>query len=383
MSMAKYTPVSASLKETVGPGSDCGDDNRIQTAICRSPELKAKYRTMIGEYRLVAETLPLQQLRNLRGAQGAWSSKFVACEQSVDIPRCMALAYNTRIAELRQQTRPGNTVGRYEKIVNPMPVHAWSQKAGDESGKSIAIVVGISHYSGGYPTLSTASADADKMVRFLIDDAGFDVVYVVTEESATKQKIDQLMTDEIPHLVGRFDRFMFYWSGHGDQMISGGRTFGFLPVASSKPLEFSSMISMEDIARWDRYLQSKQALFILDSCFGGLAGVEQKARTPTDEILQQLSQSSHMLITAGTAGETVISSSAWRGSLFTDSFILGAKGEAHRSFDVVTLYSLIAFIQERVAAEKIAVNYQNNLTPQVFKLQADNRMFFFLPYKKN
>jgi hypothetical protein len=214
------------------------------------------------------------------------------------------------------------------------------------------------------------------MIQFLIDDVGFDIVYKLTEASATKVKIDQLMTDEIPRIVGPFDRFMFYWSGHGDQMLRGGRAFGFLPSELLGPKEFSSMISMQDIARWDSYLQAKQALFVLDACFSGLAGHEEKGG-PTDVYLDQLSQSSHMLVTAGTAGETVISSAKWTGSLFTDSFILGAKGEAHHSFEVVTLYSLITFIQERVAIEKVAVNYQSSLTPQISKLQVGNGTFFF------
>src|SRR5712671_1705567 len=93
-------------------------------------------------------------------------------------------------------------------IPNPNPDRTWDSKAGGlfTSGKSIAVVIGISDYigerAGGYPALPTARPDAEKMINFLIKDAGFDTVYVLTDNDATKQKIDQLMTDVIPGVIG-------------------------------------------------------------------------------------------------------------------------------------------------------------------------------------
>jgi hypothetical protein len=272
--------------------------------------------------------------------------------------------------------------GQDERLVNPNPDRLWTSKAGGwfTAGKSIAVIVGISNYvgvrNGGYPALPTARPDANKMKRFLLDDAGFDVVHVLTDDSATKEKIERLMTDQIPREVGTHDRFLFYWSGHGDQMLSADKSaFGFLPLASSKLQEFSSMISMEDIARWDRYLSARHALFVLDACLSGLAGVESKSAR--DTRLEQLSQVAHQLITAGTATESVISSDKWRGSLFTDSFILGARADARHSFGVVSLYSLIDFIQERVSLEKDAMRWSSTLTPQMRNLRAGDGSFFF------
>src|SRR5689334_12171586 len=94
------------------------------------------------------------------------------------------------------------------KIVNPTPDRTWTSKAGGwfTSGKSVAVVIGISNYvgvgKGGYPALPTARNDAEKMRRFLLEDAGFDVVYVLTDEKATKEKIERLMTDQIPGELG-------------------------------------------------------------------------------------------------------------------------------------------------------------------------------------
>lgn len=273
--------------------------------------------------------------------------------------------------------------GLDKRIDNPKPNRTWNETVGAwyRSGtpKSIAVVIAISDYAGGGFAPLPTGRDADKMADFLLNDAGFDTVHVLTEELATKQRIDKLMTDEIPAEVGPNDRFLFYWSGHGAQRVSiDGRAFGYLPLAASKSKEFSSMISMQELARWDNFLAARQSLFVLDACFSGLAGIEKK--TPRNARLEQLSQPAHHLLTAGTASEEAISGDTWGGSLFTDSFIRGAKGEAARNSGVVvSLFSLIEFIQDRVLFEKNARSWSKALTPQFRYLQSGDGAFFFTP----
>src|SRR5262245_33563134 len=274
--------------------------------------------------------------------------------------------------------------GREGVFPNPRPDRTWGRTAGGifTSGKSIAVVIGVSNYIGtrarGYPGLPTTKRDADKMLDFLLNDAGFDTVYLLTDEDATKVKIDKLMTDVIPTVVTGRDRFLFYWSGHGDQRFSGdGRPFGFLPLADSKSKEFSAMVSMRDLERWDSYIEARQALFVLDACLSGLAGFQTKA--PLNPRLEQLSLPARHLITAGTKDEFVIASDRWGGSLFTDSFILGAKGQARSPSGIVSLPVLLDFIQERVARERQLVNWSKSLTPQIQSLQHGEGYFFFTP----
>jgi hypothetical protein len=272
--------------------------------------------------------------------------------------------------------------GRDERIPNRNPNRTWADHVSGwiSSGKSVAVVIGISNYGGpgGYPPLPTAKADADKMVKFLLDDAGFDVIYVLTDEKATKARISHLMIDEIPSLVGPNDRFLFYWSGHGDQKVRADSLikFGYLPLANSKQgQEFSEMVSMDEISVWDQHIASRHTLFILDACLSGLVGVEKKAAR--DDRLDQLSEPAHYLLTAGTEKESVISSERWTGSLFTDSFIRGAKGEAPSYSGLVTLNSLIDFIKYRVVVEKNAVHWARSLNPQMRDLRGGNGSFFF------
>jgi uncharacterized protein YjbI with pentapeptide repeats len=273
--------------------------------------------------------------------------------------------------------------GLDQKITNDHPDRSWGDTVGGffASGKSVAVVVGISGYmgedKGGFPELHSTAHDAEKMVRFLKDEAGFDIIYVLTEDKVTKDRIEQLMLDEVRIAVGPHDRFLFYWSGHGDQLVIGERKLGFLPLVKSKHDEYSTMVSMGDVARWDTFLSAQQALFVLDSCLSGLAGTQVKGLH--SNRLQQLSQSGHHLMTAGEAGENVIAGDKWTGSLFTDSFIKGAEGEAQSYDGVISLWSLLDYIQRRVTIEREAVAWRNQLTPQINFLTAGPGAFFFIP----
>ncbi len=182
------------------------------------------------------------------------------------------------------------------------------------------------------------------------------------------------MIDEVRLVLGPRDRLLFYWSGHGDQLIIGNKHHGFLPLARSKRTEFSRMVSMDDISRWDSLLEAQQTLFLLDACLSGLAGLQLKA--PNDNRLLQLSQPGHHLITAGTGGENAISGDRWSGSLFTDSFIRGAKGEADHPDTVISLWSLYDYIQRRVAIETATMRWSKSITPQVSFLQSGSGAFF-------
>jgi hypothetical protein len=270
--------------------------------------------------------------------------------------------------------------GRDEKIVNPRPDAPWSRAAGGSlsGARSIGVVVAISSYKGGgYQPLATASTDAQKMIDFLIKDAGFDVVFVLTDDEVTKPRIERLMLDEVRPIVDENDRLLVYWSGHGDQLVAGTRKFGFLPLINSKRDQFSGMVSMDDISRWDNYINARQSLFVLDVCLSGLAG--SGVKSARDNRLRQLSRPAHHAFTAGTGGEEAISGDRWTGSLFTDSLIRGARGEASNPEGIVSLWSLLEYVQHRVAVEVAATRWQSTLTPRVVSLTADSGAFFFTP----
>ena len=257
-------------------------------------------------------------------------------------------------------------------------------------GRSYAIVIGVSNYAH-WNDLNSATTDPLKVRNFLVENANFDEVITLTNEKASKQRIDQLMLEYFPEKVGEFDRFIFYFSGHGTQRQTGNIERGYLVLSNSKKNGYANMISMRDIQEWSNLLRSKrQALFILDSCFSGMAGIQRKSPLSIKSI-ERLSQPGHHLITAGTSKEeSIASKSLWGGSLFTNAFIKGASGRADtHSFDhhrdgIVSLKELVEYIGLTIDTELNKLNTQKiiggkyKMSPQLTDLQTNEGEFFFI-----
>lgn len=257
--------------------------------------------------------------------------------------------------------------------------------------RSYALVVGIGDYDD-WPHLEAPPRDAKRVRDFLIDEAGFDHVTTLTEDKATLSRIRSLMVDTFPKLVGEDDRFLFYFSGHGTQREIAGRTIGYLPLKGSGRQSYSTMIDMDEVSSWASLLaHARQTLFVIDSCFSGLAGVQTKSDRLRDKKLDRLAQYGHHLITAGTADEqSVASLSRWGGSLFTDAFLKGVSGRADSEtadFErdgIVSLKELMKYIEDRIDAESQKLKNQSpfnapiKMSPQIANLQANVGEFFFV-----
>lgn len=252
-----------------------------------------------------------------------------------------------------------------------------------DEGKSVAFIVGISEYRN-WDNLRTTN-DVVRVRDFLLEEAGFDVVYELTERHATPQRVRELMSDFFPRFLDRNDRFLFYWSGHGHTVEdrSGGLT-GYLPTSKASKNEISKMISMNNIRDWDRFLTAKQVLYLIDSCFSGYAGASPKSDPFVDMTIEQLSQSSRHLITAGTRGEEAIVADRFGGSVFTAAVLDGIRGAADtasESYDrdgIVSLSELIHFVQKRVREMSAEVRWDRPLTPQLIDFDLNRGEFFFL-----
>lgn len=265
----------------------------------------------------------------------------------------------------------------------------WGDHLADAGGfggfsKSYALVVGISDYAGGYSDLPTAD-DAKRLASYLFEEAGFDYVRLLTEENVTKDRVAELMSEEIPNLLDVDDRFLFCWSGHGDTraVAVGDGKAGYLPLWDTEPERWSPMIAMEDVQRWNRFLPARQSLFLLDACFGGLAGVVPQSSPSRNLRVEQLAQSGHHVMSAGTENEQIIASDQWGGSLFTRALLDGLRGDADAAtgFErdgIVSLTELKNYVQSRVLHERTEAGWSNQITPQVRDLRVNQGEFFFL-----
>ena len=252
--------------------------------------------------------------------------------------------------------------------------------------KSYALVIGMGEYDH-WHDLDSPVTDAERVRDFLINDAGFDYVITLTNAKATKPRIQKLMEEFFPDRLGEDDRFLFYFSGHGvTRPISSARKRGYLPLKPAGKTNYSSMIGMNEIGSWaDLLADARQTLFILDSCFSGLAGIQRKSPL-LDKKLDRLSQSGHHLITAGTGGEESIGSlDKWGGSLFTSALLnaVSGKGDAataeYPKDGVVSLKELMTYVENQIDQELVKLGGDHKMSPQISDLQIDNAgEFFFL-----
>jgi formylglycine-generating enzyme required for sulfatase activity len=225
------------------------------------------------------------------------------------------------------------------------------------------------------------------MRQFLAEQEGYDLVVTLENGRASKELINDLMVDVFPELLEPDDRFLFYFSGHGTQRgTEGVNITGYLPLTASGRA-YGRMISMANLRDWDGHLRHvKQVLFLLDSCFSGMAGFQAMGDDAPNLEVERLADYSHHIITAGTKYEQTIAGPPWNGSIFTDSLLRGAQGFADRDWEdgsqrvprdgVVSLFEK-DYINKRVASEAPAQGWTQPIRPQLYPLTSDNRGEFF------
>lgn len=261
--------------------------------------------------------------------------------------------------------------------------------------KSYALVVGITRYAEGFRYLPNPG-DPKAVQKYLLEEAKFDCVYLLTEKDVTVQKIQELMLEEFPKKLRSDDRFLFYWSGHGvTRKKEDGTLLGYLPVSSTLgEKNFANMLTMKNIEIWDSILPAKHTLYLLDTCVSGLAG--RTAKSGSDNYgkdikkkIRKLSQRSRQLLTAGTWKENTYVVNETQSSIFTMGLLSGLSGKADSSSDDFSKDGLITGSElESYIGNYINKNVPNKLiTPQLVELgkwiDNDGDFFFLVPNKDN
>ena len=106
-------------------------------------------------------------------------------------------------------------------------------------GRSIAFLTGVSQYESLSPrALPAVENDLTDLRNYLLTKGGFDTVYEARNSAVTRNLIEQYMKYEFTSqrsLLGKDDRLLFYYSGHGaDQQ---GK-LGYLQFTTAKSGEF-------------------------------------------------------------------------------------------------------------------------------------------------
>lgn len=260
---------------------------------------------------------------------------------------------------------------------------APAEYVSEQFGKSWAVVIGIDDYEKA-PRLKYATADAKAMTGVL-QQQGFQVAALYNQQ-ATKAAIERELGDKLIDRVGENDRVVIFYAGHGETKTArGGKTMGYLlPVQGQQDALSETGISMGRIKELADALPSKQVLFLVDVCYGGIAGQQFRSTLPpmTVAYLKMITRErGRQLISAGGPDQQAMESPEWGHSVFTYYLLEGLKGLADLNDDgIIPASELYSYLDSRVfAAAQMKGHTQR---PELWSLAAEKGEFVFVPSKK-
>lgn len=248
------------------------------------------------------------------------------------------------------------------------------------SGKSWAVVIGINAYEH-VPHLTYATADA-RSIADLFTRKGFTVT-TLYDKAATRKAILHALGDQLPGQIGEQDQVVIFFAGHGETRKYGaGNTMGYLlPVDAEANALSGTAIDMGLIQSLAQALPAKQILFLIDSCYGGIAGQRFRSLSPSAEAYLKLitREKGRQLLTAGGADQQAVESPTWGHSAFTYYLLEGlGKGLADLNEDgVIPTSELYTYLDQRVYAAAHLLGHTQR--PQFWSLTPEQGEFVFIP----
>jgi TolA-binding protein len=223
---------------------------------------------------------------------------------------------------------------------------------------SYALLIGVSRYTSGYPSLTLIDQDIDH-IKGALEPHGF---LVQTVSNPTQVELERAIAD----FIRKFghnpnNRLLIFFAGHGETLSTGtGIQMGYIVPSDTPPLAknragfMATAIPMERILEYAKTIESKHALFVFDSCFAGTLFEARGAspaidalRSTPPTIISKATEPIRQFITAGSSQETVPAQ-----SLFVSYFIKGLSGDADFNRDgFVTGTELGEYIRYNVESQ--------------------------------
>jgi hypothetical protein len=217
--------------------------------------------------------------------------------------------------------------------------------------KSLALVIGVDDYQY-LPQLRNAFNDAQGMER-LLTDLGF-TVYTLYNQKATKNAIQNMISDKIANKASKDDRVLVFFAGHGQTRELSDGELGYIVPVEGKTSQYGTFISMTNLRDWCRLIPAKHLFFIMDSCYSGLGLVAnhgQETGSETKAYSKEISKRKTRQITSGEPKKQRPSDDSPNGhSIFTDNLIRGIRNQtADLNGDgIITATELSGYIKDKV-----------------------------------
>lgn len=222
--------------------------------------------------------------------------------------------------------------------------------------ESFAVVIGINEYRS-WPRLKHAVADAGAIKDLLIRKYRFKPanVFTLVDGEATRERILSLLGEKLadPKLVHREDRVLVFFAGHGaTRKLASGRELGYIiPVDANTRTVASQAISMTHLQDIVDAVPAKHMLFVMDSCYSGLALTRGTAGPAAGFLREMGRRTARQMLTAGGADQEVADGGPGGHSIFTWTLLQALEGKADANGDgVITATELASHIGPVVAS---------------------------------
>jgi hypothetical protein len=248
--------------------------------------------------------------------------------------------------------------------------------------KSYAVIIGIDYYQN-LPAdrrLKNAVKDAKGIEALLRKNYQFDRIITLHNEQATKDRIMEVLTEELPAQMSREDALFLFWAGHGNQEKSEYGEIGYLLPYDGATDKIRKNLTMAEIRDTiSKKIPAKHIFYVMDACYSGLLttrSVDGKTRRDLGYMKEITRESARQVLTAGGKGEEALDGGPKGYSVFTGRLIEILESAS----DFITANELQASIREKVHSDASARNHTQ--TPGFGALSGLGD-FVFIPKEQN
>ena len=219
--------------------------------------------------------------------------------------------------------------------------------------KTYAVIIGIDRYQNlrADRQLQNAVNDAKGIEALLRKHYQFDRIITLHNEQATKDRIMEVLTEELPSQMGKDDALFLFWAGHGNQEKSDYGDLGYLIPYDGATDKIRKNISMAEIRDTiSKSIPAKHIFYVMDACYSGLLAsrsVDGKTRRDLGYLKEITKESVRQVLTAGGKGEEALDGGPNGHSVFTGRMIEILESTT----DFITANELQASIREKVYSD--------------------------------
>lgn len=214
--------------------------------------------------------------------------------------------------------------------------------------RRVAVVVGIDHYQS-WPRLQGATDDARRMADYLRS-SGFDPIIEIYDDQATRQRLLDVLGNELSAHVDSDSMVLVYFAGHGDtETLPGGSKRGYLVPWDGDEDVFATGVSMQTVRDLSNRMTAKHVLYAIDACYSGLSLTRGISIPPkTSGYLRKITKMRAVqILAAGSEGEQPVEIGGQ--GLFTTYLLRALQGEADLDHDgAVTAREIGAWVRPEV-----------------------------------